>query len=295
MYGVSPAYFISRFSDRFTFGDVAASLADLAASGFGAFQPEVFHAETLDEWRTTGARIVRAAAEDAGLIASQFVAHFLLHAFADPAALESDFGIAEAEKTLEGLERFPECTTLTVPLPPFEPIEPRALGAGAYAAYRARLIEKLGRMLDLAEGAGRRIALELIPGSLVGGVQGLLRIGDELGRPSLGYNFDTGFAWCDREWVPLVPAQLAGRIFGTHLKDNFRDGQALAPGKGSIPWRETLGALKASAYTGSLDIEFRCDPDRADDEYQQALRYLEQFSDQSVQSADPRSSRRAPC
>ncbi|MBK6334599.1 MAG: sugar phosphate isomerase/epimerase [Betaproteobacteria bacterium] len=279
MYGVSPAYFISRYSDRFTFDEMATSLSDLSASGFGAFQPEVFHADTLDEWRATGARVVRAAAEGSGLVASQFVAHFLLHAFADPAALTSDFGIAEAEKTLEGLEHFPECTTLTVPLPPFEPLEPQALGVGACAGYRSRLIEKLGRMLELAEGAGRRIALELIPGSLVGGVQGLLRIEAELGRPSLGYNFDTGFAWWNREWVPLVPAQLAGRIFGTHLKDNFRDGQALAPGKGSIPWRETLGALKASAYTGSLDIEFRCGPDRAHQEYQEALGYLKQFKD----------------
>jgi sugar phosphate isomerase/epimerase len=96
----------------------------------------------------------------------------------------------------------------------------------------------------------------------------------EFGRTSLGYNFDTGFAWCDREWVPLVPAQLAGRIFGTHLKDNFGDDQALAPGRGSIPWSATIGALKASGYAGSLDIEFRCSPEVAVREYGAALAYL---------------------
>ena len=29
------------------------------------------------------------------------------------------------------------------------------------------------------------------------------------------------------------------------LKDNAHDEQALGPGKGSIPWRETLAALRA--------------------------------------------------
>lgn len=274
VYGVSPAYFISRFSDRFTFGEMAASLADLSASGFGAFQPEVFHTDTLDAWRTSGARAVRAAAADSGLVASQFVAHFLLHAFATPAALASDFGVVEIEKTLEGLERFPECTTLTVPVPAFAPVEAQALTVAACAGYHARLVDKLGQMLDLTERAGRRMALELIPGSLVGGVQGLLRLIAEMRRPSLGYNFDTGFAWCDREWVPLVPAQLAGRVFGTHLKDNVRDEQALAPGQGSIPWSATIGALRASGYEGSLDIEFRCPPETAVREYEAALDYL---------------------
>jgi sugar phosphate isomerase/epimerase len=274
MYGVSPAYFISRYSDRFTFGEMAASLADLSASGFGAFQPEVFHADTLDEWRTTGARVVRAAAADSGLVASQFVAHFLLHAFASPAALDSDLGIIETAKTLEGLQHFPECETLTVPIPPFAPVEPQALTVAAYARYRSCLVDKLAQMLDLTERAGLRMALEIIPGSLVGGVQGLLRLIAELGRPSLGYNFDTGFAWCDREWVPLVPAQLAGRVFGTHLKDNFRDEQALAPGRGSIPWSATIGALQTSGYAGSLDIEFRCSPEVAVREYDAALAFL---------------------
>jgi sugar phosphate isomerase/epimerase len=40
-----------------------------------------------------------------------------------------------------------------------------------------------------------------------------------------------------------------------------------------------FGALKASPYAGSLDIEFRCGPDRAVQEYEEALRYLKPLAE----------------
>ena len=279
MFGVSPAYFISRFGDGFSCRDIADSLPDLRASGFEAFQPEVFHTANLDEWRTEGAALIKRAADATGMVASQFVGHFLLHAFESPEALASNFGIVEIEKVLEGMQRLPECKVLTVAMPPFRPTAPADLTAAAHAGFRSRLIEKLGRMLQLAEQADRQLAVELIPGNLIGGVQGFLRLRDALGSSALGYNFDTGFAWSAREWVPLIPAQMGRHIFGTHLKDNLQDDRALAPGKGSIPWRETLGALRASPYAGSLDIEFRCGPDRAIQEYEAALRYLKPLAE----------------
>jgi sugar phosphate isomerase/epimerase len=274
MFGVSPAYFISRFTDRFTSRNIADSLPDLRASGFQAFQPEVFHTDNLEDWRTEGSLRIKKAANAAGMQASQVVAHFLLHAFESPAALASDFGIVETERALEGMARFPECEVLTVAMPPFCPTEATDLTDRAYRRLRSRLVEKLGRMLEITEGAGRRMALEIMPGSLVGGIQGFLRLHDELGSAALGYNFDTGLAWCARECIPLIPAQLGRRIFGTHLKDSLKNELALAPGKGDIPWPQTLSALKASGYSGSLDIEFRCEPDQAIQEYEEALGYL---------------------
>jgi sugar phosphate isomerase/epimerase len=274
MFGVSPAYFISRFTDRFTCRNIADALPDLRSSGFQAFQPEVFRTDTLDDWRTEGSLRIRRSADASGMQASQFVAHFLLHAFESPAALASDFGIVETEKALEGMARFPECAVLTVAMPPFCPTEATDLTGRAYLSFRSRLVDKLGRMLEITERANRRMALEIIPGSMVGGVQGFLRLYDELGSEALGYNFDTGLAWCAHECVALIPAQLGRRIFGTHLKDNLKNELALAPGKGSIDWPQTLAALKASGYAGSLDIEFRCQPDQAMQEYEEALGYL---------------------
>jgi sugar phosphate isomerase/epimerase len=275
MFGVSPAYFISRFTDRFTCRDIAKSLPDLMKSGFQAFQTEVFHSSSLDEWRREGSFLIRKAADASGLVTSQFVGHFLLHAFESPEALASGFGIDETKKALEGMQNFPECTVLTVAIPPFSPTTPDRLTAQAWSGFRSRFVQKLARMLEITEQAGRRMALEITPGSLIGGLQGFLRLYEELGSSALGYNMDTGHAWSCKEWVPLIPAVLGKRIFGTHLKDNMQnENLALAPGQGSIPWRETLAALKASGYTGSLDIEFRCEPGQAIREYEQALNYL---------------------
>ncbi|MDL2229148.1 sugar phosphate isomerase/epimerase, partial [Treponema sp. OttesenSCG-928-L16] len=66
---------------------------------------------------------------------------------------------------------------------------------------------------------------------------GLVRLIESFGSLSFGYNFDTGHAWADREPIELVPGMLAGRTFGTHLKDNDQKiNLSLTPGKGTIPW-----------------------------------------------------------
>lgn len=251
MFGVSPAYFLSRFGDRFTYQQVADSLAEVREAGFDAAQAEVFHREALDDWRRGGAAVIRDAARDANLEITQFVGHFLLHGFETPDALTSDTGIEETAMALDGVALFPECRVITVPLPPFRPTRLSDLTATACVQFRARLAEKLGRMLDRVEQTGRRLALELIPGNLVGGAQGFLRLHAEIGRPSLGYNFDTGHAWSIREWPPLVAAELGTKIFGTHLKDNAQDEGALAPGQGSLPWRMTFAALATPARSTS--------------------------------------------
>jgi sugar phosphate isomerase/epimerase len=271
MFGVSPAYFISRFTDRFSCREVADSLSDVKEAGFEAFQTEVFHTESLAEWRAGGARQIRESAAAAGLQTSQFVGHFLLHGFETPDALASDFGIEETATALDGVSLFSECRVFTVPLPPFQPSRPSDLAPRAAAGFRARLLAKLDRMLDLVEQSGRRMALELIPGNLIGSVDGFLRLRAELGRPSLGYNFDTGYAWTMRTWVPLIPALVGEAILGTHLKDNVQDDGAVAPGHGSVPWPETLAALRRAGYADSLDIEFRCRPDTVDRDYRDAL------------------------
>ena len=154
MFGVSPAYFISRFSDRFSAIDIADSLPDLARAGFDAFQPEIFHPETIDSWLAGGAARVDQAARDTGLSPSQFVGHFLLHAFESPEAIASAWGIEETEKTLGVMGGIGGCTILTVPIPGLPLTDSRHLTPAGNAALRARMAEKLGRMLELVERAG---------------------------------------------------------------------------------------------------------------------------------------------
>jgi len=57
--GLSPAYFISRFTDEFTPSDVARGLADISGMGFSGFQLEVYHRKNLKLWLEGGAQQVR--------------------------------------------------------------------------------------------------------------------------------------------------------------------------------------------------------------------------------------------
>jgi len=286
MFGVSPAYFLSRFTDRFTPADMAGSLPDLASCGFDAFQAEIFHGETLDEWLAGGASLVGCAGRDSGLACSQFVAHFLLHAFESPAAIASSWGAEEAKKTLEVMARIGNCTLLTVPVPGLPLGEACHLSASGHAALRLRMVDKLARMLEMVERAGCRMSLEMMPGSPWTGIHGFLRLAAEVGSPSLGYNFDTGHAWSCKEWVPGIPALAGDRILGTHLKDNCQnENLALAPGAGTIPWPATVTALAAAGFRGSWDIEFRCPAQDAVAAYARALHHIRPLVESALAAA----------
>ena len=272
-FGVSPAYHISRYSDRFSPEDVAASLPDLAGMGFSAFQLEVFYPETLDDWANRGSSLVAKAAEKAGIISSQFVGHFLLHGFGSAEALKSDFGIPEIKTCVALLAPFPACQTITVALPAFA--APRGVNAEVYQMLWGRFAEKIETMLAITEDAGKRIALEIMPGSILGGLQGLMRLINITDSPALGYNFDTGHAWANREAIELVPGMLADRIFGTHLKDNCQtENLAMVPGRGTIPWDAVIGNLRSTGYQGSWDVEIRSESANVQADYAEGLAFI---------------------
>jgi sugar phosphate isomerase/epimerase len=271
--GVSPAYFVSSYGSRFTPAEVAQGLARLAALGFHGFQLEVVHRESLDAWGRGGADLVRRRSAELGLAATQFVAHFMLHAFADPASLFSDAGIAEMPAVLEIAGRFEECRLVTVPLPAFA--GPRLASAEDCRRLSERCVEKLGRMLAMVESAGRRMALEILPGALVGGIDGFMRLCERMAADSLGLNFDTGHAWACKENLYMVPAKLGPRILGTHLCDNFgNENLSLRPGAGSIDWPRLVACLEAAGYQGSWDIEIACPPEEADRQYGSGRQFI---------------------
>jgi sugar phosphate isomerase/epimerase len=273
-FGVSPAYHISRYGDRFSPEDVAASLPDIRALGFSAFQLEVFHPGTLPDWSGSGAGLVAKAAERDGVYPSQFAGHFLLHGFSSAEALESDFGIPEMRACLEVLKPFPACSVITVVIPGFK-APPSGTGTAAYLRIWNRFVEKLKTMLRIAEDGGKNLALEILPGAIIGGLQGLLRLIDQLGSPALGYNLDTGHAWANHEAIELVPAMLAGRIFGTHLKDNNQaENLSLVPGRGTIPWDVLIKNILETGYRGNWDLEIRCESGKVRDDYAEGLEFL---------------------
>ncbi|HEX5682097.1 MAG TPA: sugar phosphate isomerase/epimerase [Desulfobacterales bacterium] len=272
--GVSPAYYISRFTHRFTPDDVADSLGELARQGFHTFQLEVFHRENLDDWRARGAGIVRRQSIAHGLQASQFVAHFMLEDFADRQNLISNAAIEQMKVVLDIVDRFEECRVITVPLPAFE--DRAASSRDNYLFLFERCAGKLSRLMSMVENAGRRMALEILPGAIVGGIDGFLRLCEHLGTDTLGLNFDTGHAWACKENFYLIPAKLGPRILGTHLCDNFgNENLSLRPGAGSIDWPRLVAALKACGYNGPWDIEIVCPPNSVAEEYGAGRRFIE--------------------
>jgi len=274
MIGVSPAYFVSKFSNRFSPDDVAAGLDDLPALGFFGFQLEVFHRESLETWARTGAAEIRRKSSDVGLKAHQFVAHFMLEDFADRQNLISNTAIEQMKVVLDIVDRFEECRVITVPLPAFE--DRAASSRDNYLFLFERCAAKVSRLLSMVEDAGRRMALEVLPGAIVGGIDGFLRLCEHLGSGTLGLNFDTGHAWACKENLYLIPAKLGPRILGTHLCDNFgHENLSLRPGAGSIDWPRLIAALKACGYNGPWDIEIVCPPNSVAEEYGAGRRFIE--------------------
>jgi len=274
MIGVSPAYFVSKFSNRFSPEDVAAGLDDLPALGFLGFQLEVFHRESHEIWVRTGAAEIRRKSSDLGLKAHQFVAHFMLEGFADRQSLVSNAVMEQMKAVLEIVDHFDECRVVTVPLPAFD--YQAALTRDDYLFLFERCAGKVSRLLTMVEDAGRRMALEVLPGAIVVGIDGFLRLCEHLGSDTLGLNFDTGHAWACKENLYLIPAKLGPRILGTHLCDNFgNENMSLRPGAGSIDWPLLVAALKACGYNGHWDIEIICKPEDAAIEYGSGRKFIE--------------------
>lgn len=271
--GVSPAYFISRFGDRFTAEQIATGLEDVAEMGFGGFQPEVFHRSALLDWQKRGARLVARQARTMGLQATQFVAHFMLHAFSAPQHLENAATLDDIQAVIDIVAHFDACRIITVPLGLFEAAA--ADPAGDAGDHFRRFRDRIGRLAGMVSAAGCRMALEIMPGSVVGGIDGYTRLCSDLGPDAPGLNFDTGHAWAAGENILRIPERLGKQILGTHLCDNFaHENLSLRPGAGSIDWPQLIRALIATDYDGAWDIEIICPPERCREEYGQAYRFM---------------------
>jgi sugar phosphate isomerase/epimerase len=276
MFGVSPAYFFSKYTTSFTVEDYAKGLDSLHTLGFKGYQLEIFYKEKISEWLDNSHLIARKA-NDLGMSATQFVAHFLLFTTANEESLLSENGYEEMKQVVEIVKGFPGCNTVTLPISPFSYEASAGFDKGTWDRIWNGLCTKLLRMNSIVEDAGLRLALEIVPGSLLGGTEGLLRLSKETGNNTIGYNFDTGHAWSCKENIATIPAKLAGRIYGTHLKDNFGyENLALPPGDGSIPWEAVMASLQKTGYAGSYDLEIASkDPSKVSEEYLRGKAKLE--------------------
>jgi sugar phosphate isomerase/epimerase len=253
---------------------VCEGLAEISELGFQQFQLEVFHVENLADWVNGGSQQVRQCSDGLGLRPSQFVAHFMLNAFSNASSVMSDSGLVEIDSVLKIVDHFEDCSIVTIPLGAFD--SQGIVERSDYIALFNHCVEKIGQLLKRVEGAGRRLALEIMPSALIGGIDGFLRLCDQLGSDSLGLNFDTGHAWAAKENLYFIPAKLGQRLMGTHLCDNFgHENLSLRPGAGSIDWPRIIGALQAVSYLGSYDLEIICRPEEIQQEYGEGHTFID--------------------
>lgn len=277
MIGVSPAFIVSLYGPAFSIGDICDALPRIKRLGFSAYQPEIFVKAALPEWMRDAQRVHRTAS-DLGLVPTQFVAHFLLEQFASAEQLDPYHGLDELKQVIEIVRGFSPCDVLTIPAAQFtvDWSAPWATSAHGWQGVRQRLVEKIGRYVELVSGAGLKLAFEILPFSAIGGLKRFMTLCDEIGSPALGLNLDTGHAWACRELAPALPFELRGRIFGLHLGDNLStENVKRPPGKGSIPWKPLVHNLLSAGYQGSFDIDIGCPADEVEEQYRVASEYLE--------------------
>lgn len=283
-FGVSPAYFVSRYGEGFSAAEVAGSLPDLSALGFTGFQLEVYRREALEGWRNGGSGPVRDAADRLEMKPGAFVAHYLIDGFRDPAALRKPGRLDSLTDCLEVLELFPECTTVTIPMPPFQ--APGRLSAEDVTAARQQLAATLRAAAEMVEDTGRRLALEVLPGCLVGGLDGLLRLAEQFEIPGIGLHLDTGHAVAAGESPALVAATAADRLYATHLCERRTpEPLAMEPRAGGVDWPALFATLLAVGYDGGLDIEIVSPPDRCAETYGRSVAFLTECLAEAGRSA----------
>lgn len=277
---VSPAFFISRYGNRFTPVQVIEGLGELQNLGFDGFELEVYHEDTIEEWTSHGFAAVVDAASGMQLQVTQCVGHVLLSAFLNEEMLESGWGISEAGALADAISET-DCSLVTIPIPAFQTHPETQYSAPHWRKLHDRFSQKLTEMAVTIQSRSLRVALEILPFSLMGGLHGLLGFLDHFrdtkvgASADIGLNLDTGHAMAGKELLASVVSRLEGHVFGTHLCDNFgQENLSLAPGKGLIEWTGVLSTLKSVRYSGSYDIEIHCKPSEVRTEYGAAKEFI---------------------
>lgn len=275
MIGVSPAYFFSKFGKDFHLDDYLYALPRIKKQGFERYQGEIYQPSRLQEWETGIDKLIDLQ-EALGLQMSQFVAHFLVVESTNIASFLQWQGPGLFERVVRCVAKIPNCTTVIIPLPPFE--NTKAISPTLYQQIGKAFVRRMRMYANIATLHGLRLGLEIMPQSILGGVDGLLHLTQLDGCQQIGFCFDIGHLLLSGENIPLVCAKLQGKILGTHIKDMKKGSQeAVAPGKGDVDFSLILQCLSAASYHGSLDLEIPCNPFTTDNCYEFGLATLQKI------------------
>ncbi len=272
-FGVSPAWFLSLYGEAFSVLQAGESLGLLSSLGFTNWQPEIFLEDGLDEWVSGKADDLRKRSLDLGLKTDIFVAHFLGTGFSNESSLESGEWTIKLKSILDVLDPWTDLSIIAVPLPSFQHESPDDFNF--IQKVSEGFCSRLSLFAALVESSGRRLALEVMPGNLVGDSRQIADLLRREGMENVGINYDTGHFHAAGESQKDVLRNLGSRIIATHLCDN--DGitnLSLPPGDGNISWEDVVGGLNHTEYSGSYDIEILCLADTVETAYTRGRDHL---------------------
>jgi sugar phosphate isomerase/epimerase len=128
--------------------------------------------------------------------------------------------------------------------------------------HLASMVRSLEDLSPIAEGAGVRLALEVIPNALSSAAALVELIESDLEATHLGLCMDVGHARLMGDVVDAIEGS-AGHLITTHLHDNRgRSDDHLVPGQGVIDWDAALLALQKVGYDGVWMFELAVAPER---------------------------------
>ena len=267
MWGVSPAWYISKYGFNFGPAEIVRDFPEIAESGFDTVQLELPVADRISSWEHGGIDQVVDEMKSSGVSSEVFVAHCLHEAFVDSRGLEN-FEYEEAAKKITGIiAKLPGITTAVIPVPGFsEEI--------AIPKLHQLFVEQWKRISFPFLNAGLNLCVEVMPiGSDFLHLKQLLHDPDS---PNIGINLDTGnFTMLEVDLLTLI-RQHGKRIYATHLCDsNGSENNSLPPGTGTVPWTDVMRTLQNEGYSGSFDLEIICAPDTVGLTYRRALSFLQ--------------------
>jgi sugar phosphate isomerase/epimerase len=272
MYGVSPAWFISRFGNKFSVKEMISDFKNIKNLGFNNVQLEVFHEEKASEWTSKNIELLNLELENQKLKSEQFVAHYMLGGFITPKRILSDIGEETYKELISKIRNIADIKRICVPMPGL--ICDEVLSFGEAKKIKLEALNKLKRLCDITNDNGLEFCVEIMPYSFLGGLTGFIEAKEKINN--LNLCLDVKHAYFSRENFDYILPQLEGSIVSTHLCDNFGiENTCNRPGKGNVMWEELLLLLNKIRYKGTYDLEIIAAPHEVFSEYKFGKDFVE--------------------
>lgn len=146
------------------------------------------------------------------------------------------------------------------------------------------MVGGLKQVVKYAEKKGVRINIEPEPGLLVGGALEVIQIVKDINSPNFGINFDIGHLFVsDGDIIKVIKRfarEIPNKIHSVHIEDIGLDQKGrpvhyhLIPGRGVLPLKEILRALRDINYQGWYTVELYTYFKRPISAARQSIKYI---------------------